>query len=274
MYDEKGRLFFTMDVTFNSRNFAFKWEYNTSCPLHKHGDYYEILFVTKGAYINVFDNVPEAIPEGTILLFNAETVHEFHSTGKEDSHFVFAGARDSFEQFTLLHFPGINFFKDSPYTKITLSETEKNYMTELAQLSGHPKLGNIYIDLFLYNTLAQVLTCYNTPNPICDRYVFDIIEKINDLTYIRTPVMEIYNNYPISASHLSKLFEKRTGMGIKKFQVKRKMEYAANLLLQTDKSITDIAEILDIDSLSHFINLFKKTYGISPSAYRTRHKND
>lgn len=268
--DEKGRLFFSMDITFNNQQFDSRWEYNTSCPVHIHSDYYEILFVTRGSYTNIFQGETESVPAGTILLYNVGTVHEFNSTCPLDSHFIFAGQKDYFNQYMALHFPNVNLFSESPYMKISLSAAQEKYMLELAQLSGHPEHGKHFISLFLYNVIALVQISYDTPNPICDEYVFDIIEKINNLTYLNTPVTSIYKSYPISSTYLIKMFELRTGMGIKKFQNKRKLEYSANLLAQTDKSITEIAGEIGIDSLSHFINLFKRTYGITPSQYRKR----
>ncbi len=263
-----------MDITFNEQQFDCRCEYNTSCPLHIHSDYYEILFVTHGSYMNIYNGISESIPEGTVLLFDVGAVHEFNSTGTSDSHFVFAGHKDIFDQYLALHFPNVDLFSEGPIMKISLSSVQQKYLMELVQLSGHPELGKKFIDLFLYNIIAQVQICYNVSNPICDQYVFDIIEKINNLTYIKAPVTSIYKNYPISSTYLINMFESRTGMGIKKFQTKRKMEYAANLLTQTDKSITDIAGDIGIDSLSHFINLFKNTYGQTPSRYRSIHNSE
>lgn len=272
MIDENGRLFFSMNMTFDDPQFDYRWEYNTSCPEHIHSDYYEILFVTHGSYNNICGGVSETVSKGSILLFDSGTVHEWNSTGTYDSHFVFAAYKDTFDNYCALYFPDVKLFKNEPYMKIQLSSAQEKYMLELAQLSGHPEHGKRFVNLFLYNVIAQLQICYDMPNTNCDKYVFDIIEKINNLTYLKTPVGEIYKNYPISSTYLIQMFKNKTGVGIKKFQIKRKMEYAANLLAKTDKNITEIAGEIEIDSLSHFINTFKKTFGITPLRYREKQK--
>lgn len=274
MLDKNGRLLFTMEQTFQDKSMAYKWEYNTSCPVHVHSDYYEMLFVTEGIYQNVFNGVSEAIPPNTLLIFDVNTVHEFNSTSQADSHFVFASNKEVFNQYLTLHFPGVRLFDRSSMIKCPFSPTQAAYITELARLSGHSTLGKNYIDLFLYNVLAQVQMHITPPNPTGDRYVFDIIEKINNMTYLNTPITEIYKNYPISSTTLIHIFENRIGTGIKKFQIKRKMECAASLLINSDQNITDIAGYVGIDSLSHFISIFKSTYSITPSDYRKKYKQN
>ena len=46
------------------------------------------------------------------------------------------------------------------------------------------------------------------------------------------------------------------------------MEFAANLLKTTDYKLTDVAAAVGYDSLSHFINVFKKEIGASPIKYK------
>lgn len=54
----------------------------------------------------------------------------------------------------------------------------------------------------------------------------------------------------------------------------RRMVYAANLLVSSDMSVTEIAEACGIENKSYFFRLFKKHYGITPSLYRTANRRD
>ena len=165
MVDEKGRLFFSMNVTFDDPEYDYRCECNTSCPEHIHSDYYEILFITQGAYVNICDGITETAPAGTVLLFDVGAVHTFNTASSADSHFVFAAQKDAFEQYLALYFPNMNLFASETYIKLTISDAQSRYMMELAQLSGHLKLGRKFIKLLLYNVLAQIQIHSSTPVP-------------------------------------------------------------------------------------------------------------
>ena len=49
----------------------------------------------------------------------------------------------------------------------------------------------------------------------------------------------------------------------------RRIQLAKELLLETGKSISQIAEEVGYDNISHFTAVFKRTEGIPPSVYRS-----
>ena len=116
------------------------------------------------------------MPERTVLLFDVGAVHTLHTASSSDSHFVFAAQKDAFEQYLALYFPNMNLFAS--------------------------EAGRKFIKLLLYNVLAQIQIHSSPPTTVADEYVFDIIEKINNLTYLKTPVTSIYKNYPVSSTYL------------------------------------------------------------------------
>jgi len=50
-----------------------------------------------------------------------------------------------------------------------------------------------------------------------------------------------------------------------------RLEYAAQLLLTTDYTIANIADVSGFRSLNHFYALFKRSYSYSPNEYRKKH---
>ena len=52
----------------------------------------------------------------------------------------------------------------------------------------------------------------------------------------------------------------------------RRIQLAKELLQETGKSITQIADEVGYDNISHFTAVFKRTEGITPSAYRASKK--
>lgn len=77
----------------------------------------------------------------------------------------------------------------------------------------------------------------------------------------------------VNPSYLSRLFHKETGKTFNSYLTFLRLEYAKNLLQLSQDSVSDIAEKCGYNNSKYFINLFKKTMGESPSAYRNRQKN-
>lgn len=68
----------------------------------------------------------------------------------------------------------------------------------------------------------------------------------------------------------TELFREITGESWLKRVQRLRMEYAANLLASTERSVTAIAFECGFEDLSHFHHSFKAHYGTTPLAYRSR----
>ncbi len=68
--------------------------------------------------------------------------------------------------------------------------------------------------------------------------------------------------------YLNTQFSRRKHISPTKLQIQKRMEMAKKLLLSTDKSLKDIAEMTGYSDVSYFSRAFKEMEGMSPSAYR------
>lgn len=73
----------------------------------------------------------------------------------------------------------------------------------------------------------------------------------------------------ISPNYLSKLVNDATGLRFSKYLLKVRMENALKILARNDLSISEVARLTGYNSESHFIQLFKKYYGITPKYYKS-----
>lgn len=73
-----------------------------------------------------------------------------------------------------------------------------------------------------------------------------------------------------SRSYLSRRFKRELGFQMNEFIMRCKLEEAKALLAYTDKPISAISTHLCFSSQSHFQNIFKKKYGITPNTYRQK----
>lgn len=68
--------------------------------------------------------------------------------------------------------------------------------------------------------------------------------------------------------YLNDLFVKSEGVSLHKYILDMRMANAKELLISTNKSVTQIAEECGFSGVSYFCEYFKKNYGITPSKYR------
>lgn len=82
------------------------------------------------------------------------------------------------------------------------------------------------------------------------------------------PVADVVRESGVSRSYLAALFKEETGLGIAETIRSKKLETACNLLRTSDLSVAEISETLAFSSQSHFIQVFRQAYGVTPHKYR------
>ena len=73
----------------------------------------------------------------------------------------------------------------------------------------------------------------------------------------------------LSPAHFSREFRAALGESPHGYLLTRRLERAAVLLLNTDRSVAEICFEVGLSSVGSFTTSFKRTYGLSPTAYRT-----
>ena len=76
----------------------------------------------------------------------------------------------------------------------------------------------------------------------------------------------------LSECHFSRAFKQSLGMPPHRYLISRRISVAAELIVTTDRVLSDVALAVGFCDQSHFTRLFSRTMGISPSAYRRRHR--
>src|SRR5437870_8538865 len=72
----------------------------------------------------------------------------------------------------------------------------------------------------------------------------------------------------LSRAHFSREFRRAFGDPPHAYLLTRRLERAAALLRNTDRSVTDICFSVGLQSVGSFTTSFKRTYGRPPTAYR------
>ena len=95
----------------------------------------------------------------------------------------------------------------------------------------------------------------------CKEYIYSHIKD-------RITIEDLADALGVSASYLSRLFKKETGISVSAYIRGQKIDMAKNLLRFSDYSMIEIANRLSFSSQSHFIQQFREVVGMTPKKYR------
>lgn len=128
-----------------------------------------------------------------------------------------------------------------------LKEAVGQYLTNFRNVSGHTVVQSEQYSLIVNKAISNLHENYRDPG---------------------TNLESVANDIAVNPSYLSRIFHKETGQHFSTYLTSLRMNYAKIQLSSTKESISVIAEKCGYNSSKYFINIFKKTEGLTPSAYR------
>lgn len=79
--------------------------------------------------------------------------------------------------------------------------------------------------------------------------------------------------FGLSTTYLGKIFKSIQGEAYSTYVTNYRLEKSKLALLQTTKTVNEIAGEIGFTNSTYFATLFKNTYGMTPTAFRSRHNN-
>ena len=145
-------------------------------------------------------------------------------------------------------------------------------------------LSDIYISLIdAANTIDDVYVVQNdmlrtycrkmsdlAKNRVVSRHIVVAIDYIRSHIQENLTVESIADSLSLNSSYLSKLFKQEMGITLSRYIRDQKINVACNMLRHLDESSLTIANYLGFSSQSHFIQVFKKSTGMTPEEYRRK----
>jgi AraC-like DNA-binding protein len=139
-----------------------------------------------------------------------------------------------------------------------------------------------YADLMVKNYLHQIILL--TYRDFCGKWekldflcngrqkyrqvVYEVMNFIDTHLCLISDLSEIADHLGYSYPYLSRIFSLKMGLSIQEYYQKKRFEKAAEMLRNTDSSITSIAECLHYQSIHTFSKAYRKNFGMSPTLYK------
>lgn len=169
-----------------------------------------------------------------------------------------------------------------PYIYIT-SHSDKMTLDRIKNSRPHGIIIKPFKASDIKSTVSVVLNNFKLRNIDVNRNNQILTDEIpfilkNTIQYIHEHIQEKIEVREISAlskwshQHFIKNFSKYVGCTPYQYILKKKIEKAQTIIVETDYSLISIAVDFGFDSYSNFFKAFKKETGYTPDLYRKLHK--
>jgi len=249
---------------------------NYSKKINKTLKYHELILITGGKGHIIFPHKRYEVKDG-VLLYLCPNVQYSVNIDVEDP-----------LCFMVVHFSYLNVMFNG--NKWGITEGPNTLRLDSVQvLKDYYQVNNIFKKLvedwtlklpgyeFITKTLLQQLLIEiykskkrNSPNYSTSLKVEKIIEYMRSNISNKLILKDLSELVQLSSSYLSKVFKATTGYSIIEFFNKIKVDKAKEIIIEDDKKIKEVAQMLGFTDEFYFSRIFKKIEGVSPSEFYSK----
>ncbi len=253
-----------------------------SITIAHHHEFFEVFLITKGEVVHVINGKQEILSEGALVFIRPDDIHHYaKSNGHECELINLAFSHKT--ALELFHYLGEGFLptrlldaKMPP--RATLPKAELHLVkTRLEELNTLPRSDKAAVRTRLRVLLVELFSKYFPVSKQSEKksipdwldWLVNEMHKKENFTGGLARMQELSRRTP---EHLSRLFKKHLGVTPTQFINELRLNYAANLLANSDETIASIALEAGFENLSHFYHLFKLKFKRSPKQFRADNK--
>lgn len=251
--------------------------YHNMKQAHFH-DIHEVYYLISGERNFTINDRVFRIGKGDLVIIPAGELHRttyFGNNAHERVAIMFSDSdiEDIYKSFGKDYVTEVmnHFFIHIPDGRRAYVEDLMNRM--LYEAEGIDELSDYMKKLYFHELIVFVIRCYKNKSKVNEldvaneiiqraaKYIYENSDKTLGLT-------EVANKFGMSSSYFSKKFKAVTGFGFKEYLIGVRIKEASNMLLTTDKSITEIAISCGFNDSNYFGDAFRRIKGVSPHKYR------
>ena len=256
---------------------------------HSH-NYLELVYIVQGEAIHTINGMQTTVREGDFFIIDYNTEHGYIVENETNLFLinclfvptlidVTLKSCRSFETLLnnrLIHFnnsilrtnPANYIFHDEDGTILSLFNT---MLQEYAQKQhGYIELIRCKLIELLILTMRKIT---DEEAVLCSDATISKITSLIEQRYAEDITLTMFSaQFNYSLPHLSQKFKKETGVSFREFLQKTRIEKSCNLLLNTNDSISAIAEQVGYSDMKTFHSVFKKILATTPNTFRSNFK--
>lgn len=236
--------------------------YTTELDSHAHG-YHQLVFPLEGIMEIDVNKQLGQVKDYVGVAIGKSQEHAFSCS--HNNRFLIVDMDDETSNHSRYYQNYWNFMIGQPF--FVFDESIRSFCHYLAhELSYHrlDKLKSHYaIELLLTSLVNRKINMVNYSTEF-QRVVEAIEHNLNQPITIG----EIALNAHMSVSKLHRLFKNELGLKPREYLIKRRMEKAAELLVSSKASVSDVAQYTGYQDQSSFSRAFTRYWGASPKAYK------
>lgn len=221
---------------------------------------YELIYVTQGTvYLREGDAAYE-LQKDDLILLQRGVIHE--------------GARYSQGRtgFYWVHFQCADLQSLYPHGRLLRQFAYQHAFRKLLHFACSGLMPGYAGDVQVLDILSEMYRVKAEDTLDQSKLLNEVFEYIRLHICRRPSVGQIAAHFSYSAEHLSRVFKRSMGMGLKAYIDGEMIKKVKELLCNTNYSIKQISGIMNFDNSNLFINFFQYHEGKSPSAFREAYR--
>lgn len=270
LYDSKT--YVNPDVGYTMR---LNYSITENFELHYH-NYYEFFLTISEKVVHVINGKRQLLPEHTLLLVRPDDVHTYIKEGnfsfanltftKETMKLLVSYIGDAAESILNRDMPPAVILSEDDFSKIMAK------LNELNTVNLDDKKNMTVKMKFILSQMLSLLIDGDSlkPKPLVPLWFSNLVATLKKPEHINMTLSDMARISKKSREHISRSFKKYQGSTVSEFMTAQRLNYSANLLLNTNLSVIDICFECGFQNLSWFYRKFKEKFLLTPVQFRKR----
>lgn len=234
---------------------------------------FEISYVYNGEAYNTINGTTYRMPPSTFNFTYPSQRHSIYATENNMRYFYLGFSLDQthplYGEFQKIVQKNESVYVTDPF------HTHSVFLDAILHIDAEDALSRFILTTSVDQILCDFLRAYHGEQRTTDpKYDTADIILFNMLSYLDENFLSFKNldrlsdKLGYSTSYLSHLFTAAMQHSPTSYVLNKKLQYAAQLLSEKERTVTEISELLGYATLHSFSKAFKKRYGVSPLNYK------
>lgn len=246
---------------------------------HNH-EFYEIFITISGTVTHYINGITQKLPEGSLVFIRPEDIHAYVYDTPQSSETAYINLTFTYETAELLFtylsdgFPYKDLLScDMPPTVLLNRLEKERLLAQISELNIVNWQDKHALKLRMRAILADIFVrfFYNMPNSkeqSAPLWLSQLLSEMEHPDNFSAGIERMISLSGRTREHVSRSLKKHYGFTLTEYINDLHINYASNLLLNTNTPILEICFACGFQSVSNFYKVFQQKYGVSPREFR------